>query len=292
MFKKFIIVLSLLILLIACKKKGELIIDETPEPENVISYDTVDFTEKPLISITKDDIVYILVRSDGYPGMYQGEDGKVHGIYVDLERMVMEKMGQKYQFKVYDDVASAAMELKTGVSHIALAVPDISDYRDFLNLSDPYETLNYTTFVKDPNLFEKNSHGYSPVRSYYGKKIGVQVTGFMYQSLRGHKNIELVQFPTTTKAMEALNNGFVDAVPENRETGSYYINRNDWGLKDVGINGFKLKISTGVSKIYDKSLINRYNSALNELLDDGSIDMLHKRYYEDKANEYKVWEYE
>lgn len=286
---KKVYILILVLIIISCRKKEELQIEEVVSESN--GKEGIDeVTEsKPLIKVSKDDTVYILVRADGNPGMYLGDDGEVYGFYVDLERMVMEEMGQKYQFKAYTDVGSAAQDLKTGVSHIALAVPDVVDYRNFLNLSIHFETLNYVAFVRSDNsdINIKGASKQEVIESLHGKRIGVQVTGQVYQNLRGIKEIELVDFATTTKAMEALNQGLVDAVPENRETAQYYIEENGWDLKAIGPNILFHKNTTGFSKIYDLDLVERYNKALQKLLDNGSVYKLHKKYYGNVAEEYK-----
>lgn len=285
---KTLILVLIITLFISCSKKEELVVDkmDSDRASQVIE-DIEEVVSKPLIVVTKNDVVSILVRSDGYPGMYLDSDGEVKGFYVDLERMVMERMGQKFNFLPYDDVGIAAQALKTGTSHIALAVPDIPDYRAFLNLTTPYETLNYITFVQSDNTDITGENKEEVLRSLYGKRVGVQVTGQVFQNLRNIKEIELVEFPTTTKAMEALDNGFVDAVPENRETALYYIELNGWKLKTVGENILNHQNTTGYSKIYDRSVVDRHNIALESLFKDGSVDRLHKKYYGDLSTEYK-----
>ncbi len=287
--KKTVLILSIVLLSISCKRGEELDIDTSiNDEEQVKKTVTADETQsKPLIVVDKNDEVKILVRSDGFPGMYLGDDNEVHGFYVDLEKLVMEEMGQKYSFIPYEDVGSAAQALKTGTSHVALAVPDIPDYRNFLNLSEVYETLNYITFVHNDNEDIKGSTKEEILKALHGKKVGVQTTGQAFQNLRNIKEIELVEFATTTKAMEALNNGLVDAVPENRETAEYYIRKNSWNLKPVGENILNHHNTTGFAKVIDLTLVDRYNRALEKLLNNGEIYKLHQEYYGDKAYEYQ-----
>lgn len=284
-------ILFLLLLISGCQKKDKLEIDEE-KPEDKITVDdkkaVVEVTEsKPLVVVSKDDTVNVLVRADGAPGMYLGDDGKVYGFFVDLEKMVMERMNQKYKFVPYTDVGSAAQDLKSGLSHAALAVPDLPDYQSFLNLSIPYETYNYITFVVDNNTEIKGSTREEIIKSLHGKKVGVQTTGFIFQHLRDIKEIELVEYATTTKAMEGLHLGQVDAVLENRETGEYYSEIYNWNVKPVGKNILSHTNTSGFSTIFDLSLLDRYNSALRSLLEDGSVDKLRVKYYGDAADEYK-----
>lgn len=295
--KKRVLLLMLVLLIglifLSCRKKDELSIEEPvpkPKSESVTPEESVTEEEesKPLIVVSPEDSVRILVRSDGAPGMYLGEDGECYGFYVDLERMVFEKMGQAYEFVPYDDVGSAAQALKSGTSHVALAVPDVPDFRNFLNLTNPYERLNYITFIQPGNTDIRGDTKEELIKSFYGKRIGVQTVGHVYQLFREFKEIELVEYPTTTQAMEALNRGMVDAVPENRETALYYIEKNGWDLDSIDTVVLYLMVTTGFSRIYETSIVDRYNAALEALLDDGSVYRLHQKYYGARAEEYRL----
>lgn len=95
--------------------------------------------------------------------------------------MVMEEMGQIYELIAYSDVGSIAMGMKTGTRHSALAVPDVPDYKAMLNLSIPYEILHYVTFVQKGNTDISGATKEELIRSFYGKRVGVQVQGHIYQ---------------------------------------------------------------------------------------------------------------
>lgn len=292
MFKKICFCLFLFILILGCRKKDSLEIDEDRPAENEAVNENILLSEsildnKPLVSVGNEDVLDILVRADGAPGMYQGEDGLVYGFYVDLERMIMKEMNQSYRFSTYTDLGPVIQAMKIGTSHIALATPDVPDYRAIANLSIPFENLNYVTFIRDDDNSISGNTKEEIIKSFYGKRIGVQTQGHIYQLLRDIKEIELVDYPTTTKAMEALNDGFIDAVPENKETGYYYIEVNNWDLKNLDTVLLSYKTTTGFSRLYDTGLIQRYNKALQALMDNGSVHRLRESYYGDAAEEYK-----
>lgn len=281
--RRYLVVLLAAVLLLNCVKKDELEIDqeapaESETPSAAVAA-PVEEASKPMVTIEPSDQVIILVRADGAPGMYLGDDGEVHGFYVDLEKMIMAEMGQSYVFEAYTDVGPVVQGIKSGQYHIALSVPDLEDYRSFLNLSVHYETLNYVTFVRSDNTDITGSTTMEIISSLYGKRVGVQTQGHIYQILRDIKEIELVEYPTTTKAMEDLNNGNLDAVPDVKRIGIHYSGLNGWDLKPVGKAVVSHKISTGFSKIYDISLVERYNAALKGLLDDGSVQELWESYF-------------
>lgn len=279
-------ILFLTALLFGCDNQDAelLITQETSEKNETVEktslpQETNDNESKPLLQVTPSDSIEILVRQDGAPGMYLGDDGELHGFYVDLEKMIMEEMGQSFHFKGYNDVGPAAQWLKTGVSHIALAAPDLPDYRAFLNLSIPYEILHYVTFVQSGNTEIKGETKELLLKSLHGKRVGVQTRGHIYQALRDIREIELIEYPTTTTALEDLNNGLLDAVPDVKRIGVYYSTLNNWNIVSVGKPIISHKLTTAFSKVFDETLINRYNKALKTLQTDGRFDRLYESYF-------------
>lgn len=284
MLNKTFIFLNILILIffISCQNKStQLIINDisaepaSEEIEKVLS----SREKKPLINMTQDDELIILVREDGAPGMYLGEDGNVYGFYVDLAKMTMEEMEQVYIFEPFSDVGPAAHGLKSGTHHIALAVPDIIDYQSFLNLSIPYEVLQYVTFVNNDNTDIGGNTKDEILESLHGKRVGVQSQGQIHQALREIKEIQFIEYPTTTIALEDLNKGLIDAVPDVKRIGLYYSLNNNWNIKPLGVPIISIKLTTGFSQVYDESLITRYNTALQKIIDDGRLEALYAEYF-------------
>ncbi|MBB6479965.1 substrate-binding periplasmic protein [Spirochaeta isovalerica] len=262
--------------------KEKLIIDEVSarEIETPSSEEEPEQAEtKPLIVVSPDDVIEILVRADGAPGMYLGEDGEVHGFYVDLEKMVMKEMGQAYHFYPYSSIADIFVGFKSGIYHSALSTPDVPDYQALFDLSIPYEILHYVTFVRVDNNEIKGDTREEIIKSLYGKKVGVQTQGHIYQALRDYKEIELVEYETTTKALEALNAGLLDAVPDVKRIGEYYRNLKGWNIKPVGEPIINHEICTSFSKALDPSLVERYDKALKKLIDEGKVKTLWESYF-------------
>lgn len=281
MLRKNLLFLILLSILFSCKEDSKIIITnkKASETEESVIRDPEVTTKKPLINITKDDYLEIWVRGDGAPGMYLDENNEVKGFYVELEKMVMKEMGQKFRFHPYFDVGPVVQKIKDGEAHIALSVPDLPDYRSFLHLSDKYEDLNYVTVVQKESESNFPTSRDEIIKSFYGKNIGVQTRGHIYQILREHKEINLVEYPTTTQAMADLDQGKLDAVPEVKRIMKYYSGINNWNLTAVGEVLFTKDICTGFSKALDYSVVERYNKALNSLIDSGKVEELYKNFF-------------
>jgi len=289
MLTKLVLVLGIIyiIVLLGCEKEEIVVDEENPQivANKEIENTVIDEGSKPLIAVSTTDTLQILVREDGAPGMYLGEDGQVHGFYVDLEKMIMKEMGQSYNFVPFNDVGPAAHGLKSGTYHNALAVPDVPDYRAFLNLSIPYEVLHYVIFIQNDRIDISGSSKKELFQSLHGKKVGVQSQGHVYQILREIKEIELVEYPTTTKALEDLAKGLLDAVPDVKRIGIYYNAKNNWKIMPVGVPIMSQKVTTAISPAFETSLVDRYNKALKTLLSDGRFDVLYESYFGSMAEE-------
>lgn len=287
--KQIALVTILLIMVLSnCSKEKFLIVKQTVPEQNIVPVidSSVDVQGKPLIVISPSDVLEILVRADGAPGMFLGEDGKVSGFYVDLDRMIMEEMGQSFHFVPYWDLGKIYQKLKSGEYHSALAVPDVPDYRAIFNLSIPYEILHYVTFVQRGYRIIEDSTAEEIIISLYGKKVGVQTQGHIYQALRDYKEIDLVEYETTTKALEALNSGFLDAVPDVKRIGEYYSEQRGWSIKSVGETILSHEITTSFSKALDPSIVDRYNTALKRIIENGRRQALWESYFGTMSAEY------
>lgn len=121
--------------------------------------------------------------------------------------------------------------------------------------------------------------------SLYGKKVGVQTQGHIYQVLREIREIELIEYPTTTKALEDLNKGLLDAVPDVKRIGIHYSSLHNWDIVPVGEPIISHKLTIAFSQMLEKSLLEHYNKALKTLLTDGRFDTLYESYFGPMADD-------
>ena len=297
--KGLVIMLLMVLLFQGCRKEEvtlTIVGDRTEEkspPEAQASAEAKaaadDPDTKPLIEIGGNDVLKITVRADGAPGMFEGEDGELRGFYVELEKMIMDEMGQKYEFIPYLDVSTIIQGIKSGFYHSALATPDLPDYRTFLNLSLPYEVLHYVTFVREENSDIKGKTKQEIIESLFGKTVGVQARGHIYQELREYREIDIREYPTTTRALEDLDKGLLDAVPDVERIGFYYAELNGWKIKAVGKPIIDHNICTSFSKALAPSLISRYDEALGRLIEGGELEKLYIDYFGAMDEEDKPW---
>lgn len=281
--RKDIIVLLIIVLLASCNKKESeiLITQEKPavETEEISIESNIEEENEKLIVVEPYDELAILVRADGAPGMLLNDQGELVGFYVDLEKEIMKEMGQKFKLIPYTDVGPVIQKLKTGEIHSAIAAPDVPDFRALFHISSIYEVVNYVIFLpKDSTeVLPKNKE--QAIRTLHGKKVGVQTRGHIYQLLRDYKDIEIIEYPTTTAALEALHNREIDAVPDVKRVGVYYTKINNWDIRPVGEPIHSLNVGTAFSKALDTSIVDRYNKALEKLINNGYVKDLHMKYF-------------
>lgn len=242
--------------------------------------ETADSAErKTAVMINPDDMITIMVRADGAPGMYLGDDGDVHGFYIDLTKMIMSEMQQNYRFQAYTDLGPVIHGIKAGTMQIALTAPDVPDYKALAHLTVPFETHRVVTFRRSGDTSIGGATAEDVIESFKGKKIGVQTRAHVYQALREEKEIELVEFPTSTLAMEALDRGDVDAVPDVKRVGIYYANSKGWNIEAAGAPILELNICNAVSRAIDESFLVKYNNAISKVINDGRLKKLYEDYF-------------
>lgn len=275
------LLLLFLIFFYGCKEKHtELTINnsQTTESEHITSKTKNTASRRELIEIKKEDTLKILIRSDFAPWSYISEDKKLVGYHAELIQSLMGRMGQKFKFIPYNDTGKVIQGFKTGEYHAAVVVSHSPDYLALANMSIIYDTLNYVTFIRTKDKKNYKDQSRDIIKQFSGKKIGAEARGNIYQSLRDYKNIKLVEYPTTTEALRALNRGDVDAVPAIKDVGNYYNKLNNWSLTNLNSVIFSYNISTGFSRALDKSIIERYNQALSEAIEEDFIEYLRIKY--------------
>lgn len=282
LLKKYFYYIIIILLFTGCSNKYKTDFEIHPLKNSNKQFNTnnrTNNTTKPLTDIEQDDELLIMVRSDGAPGMFLNEQNELEGFYVDLEKVIMKEMNQNYRFVTYSDVGKAIQQLKIGEFHSALATPDVPDLRLLANISTPFEKLDFAIFLPENTKEMVPESRYDAIRFLYGKRVGVQTRGHIYQLLRDHPEIKLLEYPTTTIAMETLHKGEVDAVPEVNRIGTYYSKKNNWSSQAFGPSIFELNVATGFSKTLSQDIVYRYNTTLQKLIDSGLLEKMYNDYY-------------
>ena len=197
------------------------------------------------------------------------DSGEIEGIDVDTAKAIAEKLGLELQIDDMDFDA-ALLSVQQGKADIVMAGVTVTDERKaVMDFSDSYATGIQSIIV--PN----DSDIASP-DDLAGKKIGTQrgTTGYIYCSDDfGDENV--VAYDSGLTAVQALNNGQVDAVVIDNAPAKEYVAANP-GLVILDTSYAEEDYAIGMAK--GSALEDAVNKALEELKADGTLQAIVDKY--------------
>lgn len=197
------------------------------------------------------------------------DSGEIEGIDVDTAKAIAEKLGLELQV---DDMEfdAALLSVQQGKADIVMAGVTVTDERKaVMDFSDSYATGIQSIIV--PN----DSDIASP-DDLAGKKIGTQrgTTGYIYCSDDFGED-SVVAYDSGLTAVQALNNGQVDAVVIDNAPATQYVAANP-GLKVLDTSYAEEDYAIGMAK--GSALEDAINKALEELKGDGTLQSIVDKY--------------
>jgi len=195
--------------------------------------------------------------------------GEIEGIDVDTAKAIAEKLGLELQIDDMDFDA-ALLSVQQGKADIVMAGVTVTDERKaVMDFSDSYATGIQSIIV--PN----DSDIASP-DDLAGKKIGTQrgTTGYIYCSDDFGED-SVVAYDNGLTAVQALNNGQVDAVVIDNAPAKEYVAANP-GLKVLDTSYAEEDYAIGMAK--GSALEDAVNKALEELKADGTLQSIVDKY--------------
>lgn len=197
------------------------------------------------------------------------DSGELEGIDVDTAKAIAEKLGLELQIDDMDFDA-ALLSVQQGKADIVMAGVTVTDERKaVMDFSDSYATGIQSIIV--PN----DSDIASP-DDLAGKKIGTQrgTTGYIYCSDDFGED-SVVAYDNGLTAVQALNNGQVDAVVIDNAPATEYVAANP-GLKVLDTSYAEEDYAIGMAK--GSALEDAINKALDELKADGTLQAIVDKY--------------
>ena len=198
------------------------------------------------------------------------DSGDIEGIDVDTAKAIAEKLGLELQIDDMDFDA-ALLSVQQGKADIAMAGITVTDERKaVMAFSDSYATGIQSIIVPE------GSDIASP-DDLAGKKIGTQrgTTGYIYCTDDFGED-SVVAYDNGLTAVQALNNGQVDAVVIDNAPAKEYVAANP-GLKVLGTSYAEEDYAIGMNKD-NTALVEAVNAALEELKADGTLQSIVDKY--------------
>ena len=195
--------------------------------------------------------------------------GEFEGIDIETAQAIADKLGLELQIDDMDFDA-ALLSVQQGKADIVMAGVTVTDERKaVMDFSDSYATGIQSIIVPE------GSDIASP-DDLAGKKIGTQrgTTGYIYCS-DDFGDDAVVAYDNGLTAVQALNNGQVDAVVIDNAPAKEYVAANP-GLKVLDTSYAEEDYAIGMAK--GSSLEDAINAALEELKADGTLQAIVDKY--------------
>ena len=197
------------------------------------------------------------------------DSGEIEGIDVDTAKAIAEKLGLELQIDDMDFDA-ALLSVQQGKADIVMAGVTVTDERKaVMDFSDSYATGIQSIIVpSDSDIASPDDLA--------GKKIGTQrgTTGYIYCSDDFGED-SVVAYDNGLTAVQALNNGQVDAVVIDNAPATEYVAANP-GLKVLDTSYAEEDYAIGMAK--GSALEDAVNKALEELKADGTLQAIVDKY--------------
>ena len=196
------------------------------------------------------------------------------GIDVEIASAIADKLGLELQIDDMD-FDSALVAVQNNTADVMLAGLSYSEERDeVVDFTDSYATGVQVVIVKEGSDVTMDNLG--------EKMIGTQrgTTGYIYASDTpengGYGEDHVLAYDNGATAVQALMNGQIDAVIIDEAPAKEFVAANE-GLTILPGNWVEEQYCAAVDE-GNTALQNAINTALNELMDDGTVDEIIAKY--------------
>lgn len=203
------------------------------------------------------------------PYEYYDEGGQVTGIDAEMAAAVAQKLGMELQIEDME-FESIIPAVNSGKADIGVAGMTITEDRLVnVNFTEPYTTATQVIIVQEGSEITGEA-------DLAGKIIGVQLgtTGDIFAEEIEGATIE--QYNKGMDAVQALANGIIDAVIIDNEPAKQFVSKAE-GLKILEEEFVTEEYAIAVAKD-NEELLEKVNTALEELIADGTIQSIIDKY--------------
>ncbi|MCT1459097.1 glutamate ABC transporter substrate-binding protein [Aestuariimicrobium sp. p3-SID1156] len=213
-----------------------------------------------------DDKIAIGIKFD-QPGLGQKVGGNYEGFDVEVAKYVAKELGYSEDKIEFKESPSPQREnlIMTGQVKLIFATYSITDSRkEKISFGGPY-------FIAGQDLLVKNDSDITSVDGLKGKKL-CSVTGSTSATKVKEKvpGVQLQEFDTYSKCVDALANGSIDAVTTDDVILAGFAAQDAYKgkLKVVGAPFSEERYGVGLKK-GDKELCEKVNTAIKKMIDSG-----------------------
>ncbi len=212
----------------------------------------------------------LVMATNAYFEPYEYYEGdQIVGIDAEMAAAVAEKLGMELQIEdmEFDSIIPA---INSGKADIGVAGMTVTEDRLVnVNFSNPYTTATQVIIVQEGSEIAGND-------DLEGKIIGVQLgtTGDIFAEDVTDATIE--RYNKGMDAVQALSNGIIDAVIIDNEPAKQFVSKAE-GLKILDEEFVTEEYAIAIAKD-NEGLLEKVNTALEELTADGTIQSIIDKY--------------
>ena len=229
-----------------------------------------DTAEAAAVTTVTEGVLTMSTNAAFPPYEMTADDGSFEGIDIEVAGAIADKLGLELQVDDMDFDA-ALLAAQTGKSDMVMAgVTVTEDRQTVMDFSNTYANGIQVVIVPEDSAI-------ATIDDLQGKMIGVQrgTTGDSYCSDDfGEDNV--IKYDNGLTAVQALNNGQVDAVVIDNAPAQEFVEANP-GLKILDTEYANEEYAIGVAK-GNTQLLDAINGALAELTEDGTIQAIVDKY--------------
>lgn len=216
----------------------------------------------------KADKVYVIGTNAEYPPFEYLEDGKVCGLDADIISAVAQKLNIQYKWSNtnFDGLIPA---LQTKKMDAVIAGMSITPERaKAVNFSIPYLSSNVAFIANKSNPI-------NGIEDLENKNYGAELGTTKETAARKIKGATVTPFSSNTGALVALKSGKIDGIVLDESVAVKFVENNPELIFVGALEGEPKAIAFNKDDI---ELMEKFNKALQELIDDGTIQKLREKY--------------
>lgn len=212
----------------------------------------------------------LVMATNAYFEPYEYYEGsEIVGIDAEMAAAVAEKLGMELQIEdmEFDSIIPA---INSGKADIGVAGMTVTEDRLVnVNFSNPYTTATQVIIVQEGSEIAGND-------DLEGKTVGVQLgtTGDIFAG--DIKDATIERYNKGMDAVQALSNGIIDAVIIDNEPAKQFVSKAE-GLKILDEEFVTEEYAIAIAKD-NEELLEKVNTALEELIADGTIQSIIDKY--------------
>ena len=222
-----------------------------------------------MTAMAEDDNVLVMATNAEFPPYEYREGDEIEGIDAEIAALIADKLGMELQIEdmAFDSVLAA---VQSGKADIAMAGITVDPDREMIvSFTDTYAKATQMVIVKEDSEI-------ASVDDLEGKTIGVQLgtTGDLYAE--DVKDATVERYSKGFEAVQAMIQGKIDAVIIDGEPAKVFVEQNE-GIKLLDEAFTEEEYAIAIAKD-NEELLEKVNTALNELKEEGAFQEVVDKY--------------